>query len=317
MYEMKIFACHNPSLSDRLNSSSGGVFAYIAKQILERGGVVYGASFDSQWNVSHRRITSKKDLHYIMGSKYVNSNISNAVNEAIRDLQNGELVLFSGTPCQVAVLKHRVGDNNNLLLVEVICHGVPETRSWNEYITEQCNDLGYSLRDVESINFRDKRTGWKDYSFTIKFNNGFVFTQSHRDNLYMKAFLDSLTLKRACFNCKYKLPKDSRADITLGDAWGIDIIKPNVDSSHGVSLVIPHSDCGVRMISSLIPDAELKLEEVILYNPALIHCAGFPKRYTNFQLSKMSMLKKLKKYTTPTFCEKAFNWVNYHFGLNI
>lgn len=230
---MKVFAAHNKNHTIRATSSAGGVFSILAEDVINSGGVVFGVGFDAQWHPVHICVLDVDDLCLLRGSKYAFSvNSAGAINEAIELLNNDKRVLFSGTPCQIATLKHKIGDNDHLLTVEIVCHGAPESKYWEAYLAELVNQTRHKVCDIEHINFRDKRYGWKNYSFTIKFKDGDEFSQNREDNLYMRAFLQDYTLREACFRCPFKHPDGSKADITLGDLWGITQMTPDIDNNN-------------------------------------------------------------------------------------
>lgn len=275
---MKIFASHNPDSEIRHLSSSGGIFTLLAQQVLRQGGVVYGAAFAEDWTVIHRRVDTEAGLGALRGSKYIYSNVGTAYSDAIADLEAGLQVLFSGTPCQIAAMRKRAGYNQRLYLVEIVCHGAPRPEYWQRYLVELCQKCGKKITDIASINFRDKNTGWKHYSFTIRFHDGKVFSQLHHENLYMRAFLHDFTLREACFKCPFKYPDGSRADITIGDLWGISQLAPEIDNDLGTTLVITQ-----RNIDDFLnADAELTFKNVVQYNPAIVTHANSPSNRASF-----------------------------------
>ena len=135
---MRTFASHNEDIIIRNTSSAGGVFSSLAEEFIISGGIVYGASFNRNWNVEHIRVTKCSDLNKLRKSKYVFSKFSESISNALIDLRNGNNVLFSGTPCQIAAIKKSAGENKNLFCVEVVCHGAPETKYWTHYLDELC-----------------------------------------------------------------------------------------------------------------------------------------------------------------------------------
>lgn len=274
---MKIYASHNTDAGIRRQSSAGGIFTILAEAILARGGTVYGAAIASDCGISHIRVDSPAALRALRGSKYAYSRIGTAVNEAMTDLERGLPVLFSGTPCQVAAMATRAAGAypDRLTLVEVVCHGAPEHKYWDQYLDSLLNSLHRQRSDIAAINFRDKKTGWKGYSFTITFADGKTFSQPHDDNLYMRAFLADLTVRNACFRCPFKYPDGSRADITLGDFWGITRLAPEIDNDLGTTIILARTPHGRQLIDTLIPspDATPTYDDIIRYNPAI---AGSP-----------------------------------------
>lgn len=225
----------------RKESSSGGVFSLIAKQVIDAGGVVFGASFDKDWNVHHECIESESDLWKLRGSKYVQSNIGDSYILAHNQLRDGRTVLFSGTPCQIAGLRHFLGkDYPGLLTVDLVCHGVPSPGVWRWYLNKVKRD---SLSQVSAISFRNKDYGWRRYSVAIDIiQSGTVVRQHcyHRDDPYMKAFLSDLSLRPSCSSCQVKSGK-SHSDITLADFWCIERVVKGGDDDKGVSLVMANT----------------------------------------------------------------------------
>ncbi|MCM1028064.1 MAG: Coenzyme F420 hydrogenase/dehydrogenase, beta subunit C-terminal domain [Pseudoflavonifractor sp.] len=266
---MKVFASHNPDSDIRRQSSAGGVFSLLAQDILAKGGVVYGAAIDPDGRVAHRRVDTPEGLAPLRGSKYAYSRIGTAVNDAMADLEAGRAVLFSGTPCQVAAMAKRAGENDRLLLVEVVCHGAPKPEHWDKYLDELCAHTRHARADIRSINFRDKVTGWKGYSLTIAFTDGTALSQKHVDNPYLYAFIKNFTLREACFRCPFKYPQ-SKADIAIGDLWGIASLAPEIDNDLGTSSVICYTDKGQRAAATLPVAKELTFEDVARHNKALV-----------------------------------------------
>ncbi len=281
---MKFFAVSN---SDNLileNSSSGGAFSILAQKVIEQGGIVYGATFDQEWKVVHQRVDCQEKLGILRGSKYVYSHVGDAYSEVVSDLEAGRKVLFSGTPCQVAAMRKRAGDNPNLLLVEVVCHGAPEQKYWIQYLRELTTKHNIKFYDIESINFRDKRNGWKNYNFTIKLRDGREISEFHGENIYMRGFLKNFTLREACFKCPFKYPDGSKADLTLGDFWKVETIidVPVNELSKGISLVISRTSKGNQMAEWLVGRNECD-DRVFSLNSALTNCARKPTSYSDFQ----------------------------------
>lgn len=153
------YACYNKNEEVRKNSSSGGIFTLLAECILEKNGVIYGASFNNEWLVEHIRIDNKDDLYKLRTSKYLQSNINDTYKRAKRDLDDNKLVLFTGTPCQVnGFISYLRGKTyNNLYTQDIICHGVPSPKVWKKYL--EYREKLDGNRPMQ-INFRQKDEGW-------------------------------------------------------------------------------------------------------------------------------------------------------------
>lgn len=217
-YPTKVLAAINKDDEVRQASSSGGVFSLLAENIIKEGGVVFGARFDDNWQVKLDYSESKEGILNFRGSKYVQARIDTAYSDCECFLKENRLVLFSGTPCQIAGLKHFLRkEYDNLLTVDFVCHGTPSPKVWKRYLDETIDAIN---RQIQSVRFRDKKDeGWKKFRLALEFENeGDTFTVSvpNSENAYMRAFLSNLDLRPSCHDCKAKSGR-SGSDITLGD----------------------------------------------------------------------------------------------------
>jgi len=265
----------------RKESSSGGVFSLIARQILDEGGVVFGAMFDNQWNVVHGSIESVEDIGKLRGSKYVQSVIRNSFVLVKEFLENGRSVLFSGTPCQIAGLKHFLGkEYEKLLTVDVVCHGTPSPKVWRWYLKKLEKDQHLS---ISTISFRNKDNGWLRYNMVVGFSDSGIIEKKsfyHRDNPYMIAFLDNLSIRPSCNMCKAK-SGSSHSDITLADFWNVDKMLEGIDDDRGVSLVMANTTKGLVALKSLKNGSfqSVDFKQAIQYNQAWgVSCPKNPNR---------------------------------------
>lgn len=236
-------------------SSSGGVFAAIAENVLSGGRwAVVGCTLDSTISAKHIVVTDKILLKNLYGSKYVQSTTTEIYEQVAILLKNGISVLFSGTPCQVAAIQRYTMSHPNLFTIEVICHGVANNKMFNSYL-----DM-YKRRDIKMFYFRDKGQGWS-FNNKIVYNNGNEKKISHRMSSYMTYFLKGETYRDCCYKCPYAKPERG-ADITIGDFWGILQTRPDlndkIDIEKGVSCVLVNSNKGI----SLIKNADLELYDV-------------------------------------------------------
>lgn len=266
------YAAKNKDEKIRALSSSGGIFTAIAEKVIDEGGVVFGAQFDESWLVKHSYAESYNDLAAFRGSKYIQSTIEDNFKKAEDFLKKGRNVLFSGTPCQISGLKHFLNKEfENLLTIEVVCHGVPSPKIWREYLRS------LKLKNIGLISLKDKSSGWRGYSITIKDNTGKkLFSERASENKYMIAFSRNLTLRPACFSCPAKDGK-SRADITLADYWGIEHIMPQMDDNKGTSFICVNTEKASTFVESL----NMQIEQVdyinsIRYNSCIFQSTNEP-----------------------------------------
>lgn len=333
---IQIYTTFNPDMTVRMESSSGGIFSMLAEQIIKEGGVVFGALFDAQWNVVHGYVDTIEDIALLRGSKYVQSRIGNAYQEAKRFLKEGRKVLFSGTPCQIAGLKAflRYKEYENLLTVDVICHGVPSPGIWRKYLQEevarQCDGKNTVLprpipeEDVliEGISFRDKELGWKKFSFALVLSttNGsgekiqFRSRKPLNENPYLRGFIADLYLRPSCYHCAYK-NFSSHSDITLADAWGVWNYCPEMYDEKGTSLLIISTSKAEEWCCKLNVQEKVAGDFTILkeYNPAaFVSPRKLRKRKRFFRLiRKYDVSRSVSKcLPPPTYWDKILWSIN-------
>lgn len=257
-----VFAAINNNSIIREQSSSGGIFTLLAEQTINKGGVVFGACFDKEWNVVHRYTETPGGLSVFRGSKYVQSDMGTSFQDAKRFLDQGREVLFSGTPCQVAGLKNYLRKSySTLLTVEVACHGVPSPKVWNSYLSDKKN--------INYINFRSKCKGWKGYHMILEYVGHKEIIPS-TESLYIKAFLSDLSVRPSCFACPAKI-NCSQSDVLIADFWGIDQIQPEIDDNKGCSLVMVNNSEILPLLRQL--DCQLypqNFDCALKYNPAIV-----------------------------------------------
>lgn len=253
---LNVYASINPDNEIRIKSSSGGIFTSIAQKIIVGGGVVFGACWNENWLVHHTYIDNLNELEKFRGSKYIQSNLNKCFVDVRKFLKLDRKVLFSGTPCQIAGLKRYLGrEYDNLLCVEVVCHGVPSPKVWMDYL--KC--LGRKNEDIANnkivaISFRDKVTGWHKFSFSISCSVNehvkVVFKETFNKNSYMKGFLNNLYLRPSCHQCPARSGK-SGSDIAIADYWGVSNKNFQLDDDKGTSLVLIYTAKGQEIYDAL------------------------------------------------------------------
>lgn len=286
----------------RESSSSGGVFTLLAEKILRMDGIVFGVEFDENWNVVHSYVDKECDLVRFRESKYVQSDVNASYQKVESFLKEGRIVLFSGTPCQISALRcYLHEDYSNLYFLDFACHGVPSPGIWKKYLNEIKSELEMKIhRDypsasmfaspfIEKIRFRDKITGWKSYSVSIQARSRIDskdvkihFSQKHRENSYMQAFLSNLSLRPSCYDCHARLGY-SGSDLTIADFWGIEHVLPEFFDDKGVSLVIVNSVKGDSLFSDVDAFKErVSLPDILKYNCCLTTSVKMPSARSHF-----------------------------------
>lgn len=258
------YAACNKNNSQRLNSSSGGIFPTIAEYILDQGGIVFGAAYDENFNVVYKGIESKEDLPLLQGSKYLQIKNDPQIFAKIKlDLKTGRPVLFSAMACQVEALKTFLKkDYENLYTTDLICMGVPSPGVWQKYLS-----AFFPREKIESVNFKEKSIGWNRFCFYTKTDKR-EYRDIGMENLYLRSMFLTWNIRPSCFVCPFK--KLNRfSDITLADCWGANKLVPEINDNKGLSSVIVHSENGANLLNAIkskLLIREIPLDEIVKGN---------------------------------------------------
>lgn len=288
-----VYAAYSKEKTVRKASTSGGLATEIAKYIIGCGGVVYGAAMVDM-EVKHIRVTSKEDIAKIQGSKYVHSHMHDIYKQLQTDVEQGTLVAFIGTPCQVAaVVCYLKSVPKNLYLIDILCHGVSSLDCFLQGIKLETKG------DISSVSFRDgNKYCLKGYDA----NGKCVFETPYRASYWMNSFVEGSIFRENCYSCKYS-GKKRCGDITLGDFWGL---KNNYDVSQGVNFVAINTNAGEDLwnkISMYLNFEERSIEEAIPYNHPLRAPASKSKNYGKFQTLYQ---KNAARALTMAYLDKTF-----------
>ena len=291
----KCYVAYNKNINERLNASSGSLFSTIADYILDKKGIVVGAAFDDNNHLKHIAIEKKKDLEPLRKSKYLQSDLGN-IFKYIKEQTKTRKVLFVGTPCQVSGLKSLIKNCDNLIAIDLFCHGVPSPKLFKKYVEELEKDNNDKLINYD---FRDNTTGWDNYSNTAVFKNKNI-TELQRNNKYMQLFLSDIALRESCYDCNFKLG-NKYSDITLGDFWGVKNQYPEMYNKEGVSAIIINTKIGQELFSNIKSSLEYKdcdIDNIISGNPSLIKSSNRPDNRDEFfkDLNQLSINELAKKY---------------------
>lgn len=287
------YAVRHKDVKELFASQSGAAFVALSDYILEKGGVVYGAGYAEFFRVIHKRVTTKKERDELRGSKYVQSDMSGIFAQVNKDLIDGLIVLFSGTPCQTAALISFIDKKfrDSLILVDIICHGVSGPYVWRDYL----NYLEVKeKKKLIKVNFRDKNLGgWRGGVESFTFANGETRTYSFR-------FYTSIVVRQSCNVCFFaNLQRVS--DLTIGDYWGVEksVAAHMGNDDIGCSLLLVNTKRGEYLFSEIdnridwikVPLAECmqpQLQYPLSINPKRL---AFEKDYSIFGFERT-----MKKY---------------------
>jgi len=303
-------------------SSSGGAFTAIVDAVYSLteknwGGVdkpvVYGVAFDENFNVIHKAAYTKAECESFRGSKYVQSDLGSIYSEIMQNLSDGKVILFTGTPCQVAALRsfllQKKIDLSNIFMVDIICHGTPNKKIWKDYVDFLEKKYGSKLVD---FSFRHKRTAWKGYPVMVEFENGTKRINKHDISSYISLFRTNLPIRKPCFNCKF--PGNYVSDLTIGDFWGIEFDIPKFPTKGGVSLIINHTYKGEKIIS--------EIEEMIKYSmndkdcgvPRIEMCQSIDYKKHNHNLIAATSIPKQYDEFWDDYENKGFEFIIKKYG---
>lgn len=221
----------------RYGSSSGGIFPILAEYVLERNGVVYGAGYDSGMRVAHQRAENQEELEKIKRTKYVQSDMEGIFFCIEQHLKEKRWVLFCGTPCQTqAVRMFLKEEHKRLILVDLVCYGVPSPGIWEDYVKYLEKRHQGKMTD---FSFRDKR-GRDHGHMSAYVINGREYAGSLYQDLFCGMYFKNYILRPSCYCCKFcTVNRDS--DFTIGDFWGIEHVRPDMDDGMGNSIVLLHT----------------------------------------------------------------------------
>lgn len=271
----------------RMKSSSGGIFSVVASKF----DVIYGVAMTNDCYGAEFKRIDNGDISLLRGSKYFQAKVNNTFKEVKKDLEDKKTVLFSGTGCQINGLRMYLGkDYDNLFLLDIICHGVPSPKLWKEYALYRESIYG----KLESVNFRCKENGWKD--FGMKENQ--VYISKDKDS-FMRMFLRNYCLRPSCYDCHAKYFKKS--DMTIADFWGIENVAYEMNDGKGTSAVIVRTDKGKEIFDIIKKDLkwkEVAYEDVIKYNPPEYKSVNRPKERDLFfkDLNTITFQEMERKY---------------------
>ena len=304
----KAFAAYSNDKQIRKAAASGGMASLLGRKILDDGGTVFGAAYLSKgMETAHIRVNDAGGLYRIMGSKYMQSSVGECFSQ-IRDLlSQKQKVLFIGTPCQVEGLKgYLKTDDDHLLCVDLVCHGVPSSALWKKYARYQEKKARSHIVD---INMKSKVSGWREPSVVCRFANGKSYQKPVIEDPYMLLFYKGLSIRPSCYACSSRC-LDRMSDITLADFWGIEDVCPEIADDLGTSLVLLHTKKGRELLDEISEDAtilEVDLNAALHKNPSATKERHNPREREAFfrDSNVMEFDEILKRYVPVTLHERA------------
>lgn len=255
--------CYAAMASDeiRVESSSGGAFTILAREILARGGVVCGAAFDEKFQCRYEIVRDEASLARLRGSKYVRAALPRNFLEEMRAmLEAGVQVLFSGTPCHVAAVRRMFAKfADSLFTVDLICAGCPDQSLFDRYLDEN-----WGRDNVARYEFRSKARGWRHHHYLlhIVLKDGREIWRERGEDEFMTAMSTGLGVSAGCFRCPF-CTMDRPGDITIGDFW---MVPEEMDDAKGTSALLLNTTKAVALFDAV----RGKFVKIAEYPPSML-----------------------------------------------
>lgn len=279
-------------------SSSGGIFYSLAKTIIEKSGIVYAVGYNKENIAVFMRASKISELTPMFGSKYVQADPGNVYNDLLKDIKENKDILFVGTPCQVAGVRNIVGQYPKLILVDIICHGTPSPKLFEEYIHYLEQKRKKKIIGYEN---RSKVLGWK-HTEKIYFSDGSVEYKSVLSQAWRNIFYSNCAMRTSCEKCKFNNHTINRmADITIADFWGVENYHKEFFSPEGVSFVGIYTDKGKCFFNEVRPQLStipVDISEVLPRQPHFRGVSVSPEKKREFwqEYQEKGISGLIKKY---------------------
>lgn len=277
---LEVKAVYNKDDEVRKRSTSGGVFSLLAEYVLSKGGIVCAARFNEHFHIYHSFFESLEQIDPFRGSKYAQSDLDDTFKQ-IRAYLKQRLVLFVGTPCQVAGLKSfLIKEYENLYTCDFICMSISSGRMWDDYIADY-----QKKHQVKRVFFKDKRIGWHktDWRMLIEDESGEKLIPASK-NPYFSCYLSHHSSRPSCFSCAFRHCRHV-SDFTIADCWGIEKVHPDFDDNKGCTTLILQSEKGKTVWETIKEKAyyiDFGIQNVRQYNRHIENQASKPKDYDSF-----------------------------------
>lgn len=287
---------------ERRQSASGGVCSALARCIVERGGVVFGVAHSQLSFPAYTRCETIEELAQIRGSAYMQADPARCYERVRKELSMGKMVMLVGLPCQIRAARALFGwGKQNLLLVDLACFGVPSRNLWLSYK----RDLEQNGKSVVSVNFRDKRQGWRQYCITTRFHDGAEISgEGNMLNPFSRMFNTRYCLNETCYKCVHNM--EARwGDITAGDYWGHKDL-PGDGSADGIGSCIINTPQGERvweMAQGHLSSKPISKEDAAAWNPGMhkgTEKIPTERKKVLQQLADMPLSSVSRRYLYPT-----------------
>lgn len=275
-------------------STSGGAFTALADTIFSQGGVVYGAAMLNDMQVKHIRTESRTAFAELRSSKYLQSDTGTTYQMVEQDLKRGNVVLYSGTPCQIDGLKCFLRkEYENLYTADIVCHGVGSQAYFDKYMEFAKERYG----KIKTLRFRSKEyAGWSCGGVVVVSisNSEKIVPYREFDNYYYSYFLSGDIYRKCCYSCKYANTKRV-GDFSLGDYWGVEALHLPLKTENGCSLILVNNKKALEFFLKMndLECVETSVEDATRQNKQL-------KMPSNQPVDREKRIKEYKELSAKT-----------------
>lgn len=278
----------------RYQSSSGGAFSAIADIILKNNGNVYGAVFDCNECILKHASSDDVGIETLRKSKYIESYMGKTIKSIQKDIDNGRYVMFCGTPCQAAAVKKAIKDENDLLLVvDFICHGVPSAMLFKEH----CKKI-HKHEKLLSVDFRPKDKGWSSKNIRLRTRTRTRTRSYNCDTFYYGFIKKNAFLRKSCYDCNYREVHCS--DITIADFWGYRKVQEDINDEKGLSLIVTNNNKGKVIVENL------ENFSIVSIDNKFSEYAYLPKSWSDEKKLRKRFYEEYRKYGFEKAAKKTY-----------
>ena len=291
-YPLKAYAAWSNDSIERKTSASGGIAAEIYKWGIENGYYLAGAVQNSDFSVNFNITKDIEIIQQFKNSKYVFSSLSNIFPDISNIIKSDKNIILIGLPCQIAALRKIYRDTENLILIDVVCHGLTPYSYLKQHVTRLENKYN---KIATKMYFRDPNFDTSKYYFSLYDKNGNCFYSKRTKNgdSYQYGYHRAISYRENCYHCQYA--KSNRvSDITLADYAGLGKIHPCNYSSHKVSAILVNTLKGQELISTLINEKRIFAEERPIIEP--LNTNSQLHHHIKKNKARVKFEKRIRKY---------------------
>ena len=272
-----------------LMKSSELICCKIASWVIRQGGVVFGAAYDKDFQVTHQYVETYEDLKIFRNSKYVQSYTGDALKQVKDFLKQGRMVCYSGTPCQLeGLLRYLRKPYENLITIDVMCHSITSPKIFRMYVAEMKKKYG---DDLSNIMFRDKSPyGYKYSQMSVYKGGKQVYREGVDTDVYLRSFFSDVNVRPSCYDCKFK-KQHHLTDFSIWDCFDVYKFSNKLDNDNGVTRILANTEKAQLILKEIQEDTtimEIPVDEAVSGVHEMLHSVKMsPRRERFFELTNI------------------------------